>query len=95
MGEVNGHTAVLVRWLERLLTLPDRTVVVISTVTPAYTLTTPAPFSAADPGSYFGRWRAVFDRWPMAGQRAPHFLRTVQGSLLPRRVTQGNGLFQS
>jgi hypothetical protein len=54
------------RWLERLLALPDRTVVVVSSVTPAYLMTTKAP-SAPDSAAYFARWRAVFDRFLCVG----------------------------
>jgi hypothetical protein len=53
-------------WLERLLKLPDRTVVVISSVTPAYMMTT-APPADVDAAKYFGRWRAVFERFVCSG----------------------------
>jgi hypothetical protein len=45
-------------WLERLLALGDRTVIVVSSVSPAYMMTTPAP-PAADAIAYFQRWRAL------------------------------------
>jgi hypothetical protein len=47
-------------WLERLLALPDRTVIVISTVSPAYVMTTTSPSGAA---GYYARWRALLDRF--------------------------------
>ena len=49
------------RFLERLLALPDRTVVVISTFTPAFVLTAPPPKDA--PADYLARWRALLDRF--------------------------------
>ena len=48
------------QWLERLLQLPDRTVIVISTVTPSYLMTTPAPEGVS---GYFERWHALFERF--------------------------------
>lgn len=50
-------------WLERLLALGNRTVVIVSTVTPAYMMTTTPPPSAPGALSYFDRWRAVLDRF--------------------------------
>jgi hypothetical protein len=47
-------------WLERLLALPDRTVIVISTVSAKYVFTTPAPADAPD---YFDRWRTLLERF--------------------------------
>jgi hypothetical protein len=47
------------QWLERLLALPDRTVMVISTVTPAFVMTVPPPKDA--PPEYLARWRALLD----------------------------------
>jgi hypothetical protein len=49
-------------WLERLLSLPDRTVILISTVTPAFVLTAPQPKENA-PADYADRWRALLDRF--------------------------------
>ncbi|HEX2122618.1 MAG TPA: hypothetical protein VHL59_13340, partial [Thermoanaerobaculia bacterium] len=49
------------QWLERLLSLPDRTVIVISSVTPAFVLTVPPPKDA--PVDYPERWRALLDRF--------------------------------
>ncbi|HEX7137252.1 MAG TPA: hypothetical protein VF219_05380 [Vicinamibacterales bacterium] len=49
-------------WLERLLALPDRTVVAVSSLTPAYMMVTAAPVDV-DSAAYFARWRAVFDRF--------------------------------
>lgn len=49
------------RWLERLLSLPDRTVIVISTFSPAFVLTAPPPKDA--PPDYLARWRALLDRF--------------------------------
>ena len=54
------------RWLERLMALPDRTVIIVSTVSRAFVMTTPPPFDvAAGAGvlSYYGRWRALLDRF--------------------------------
>jgi hypothetical protein len=53
------------RWLERLLALPDRTVIVVSSVSPAYIMTTPAPAQppAEESSSYFERWRSLLDRF--------------------------------
>src|SRR5262249_10752524 len=59
-GEVNQKK---LRWLERLLALPDRTIIVISTVTPSYNMTTAPPPGVADPNVYFERWRALLDRF--------------------------------
>lgn len=47
------------RWLERLLALPDRTVIVVSTVSAKYIFTTAAP----DATDYFDRWRALLERF--------------------------------
>jgi hypothetical protein len=52
------------KWLERLLSLPDRTVIVISTVSPAFVLTTPPP-AENPPADYLDRWRALLDRFVM------------------------------
>jgi hypothetical protein len=57
-GAVNEEK---VKWLERLLALPDRTVIIISTVSPAYVMITPAPPSGA--AGYYERWRALLDRF--------------------------------
>jgi len=45
-------------WLERLLALADRTVIVVSNVSPAYVMTTPAPADTEAP-AYVERWRAL------------------------------------
>lgn len=50
------------RWLERLLSLPDRTVIVISTISPAFVMTTPSP-KTDPPADYLERWRRVLDRF--------------------------------
>ncbi|MEK6374703.1 MAG: cache domain-containing protein [Acidobacteriota bacterium] len=50
------------RWLERLLSLPDRTVIVISTVSPAFVMTAPPPEADAPP-DYLDRWRRLLDRF--------------------------------
>jgi hypothetical protein len=50
------------RWLERLLSLPDRTVIVVSTVTPAFVMTT-APPKENPPADYLDRWRSLLDRF--------------------------------
>jgi hypothetical protein len=47
------------QWLERLLSLPDRTVIVISTVSAAFVMITPPPGDASP--DYFDRWRALLD----------------------------------
>jgi hypothetical protein len=47
-------------WLERLMSLPDRTVVIVSTVTTAYVMTTPAPMFSE---GYFDRWRTLLNRF--------------------------------
>jgi hypothetical protein len=47
-------------WLERMMSLPDRTVVIVSTVTVAYVMTTPAPMFAE---GYFDRWRKLLNRF--------------------------------
>jgi len=49
------------QWLERLLALPDRTVIVVSTVSPAYVMTTPSPPSGLT--GYYERWRTLLDRF--------------------------------
>lgn len=52
------------RWLERLLALPDRTVIIVSAVSPAYLMTTAQPETSTPPAVvYFDRWRAVLDRF--------------------------------
>jgi hypothetical protein len=48
------------QWLERLLSLPDRTVIVISTISMAFAMTTPLPKENA-PSDYFDRWRQLLD----------------------------------
>jgi hypothetical protein len=48
------------KWLERLMSLSDRTVVIVSTVTVAYVMTTPAPMFTE---GYFDRWRKVLGRF--------------------------------
>jgi hypothetical protein len=61
-GAVNERK---LQWLERMQLLPDRTVIIVSTVTPAYVFTTPPP-SALPADSvlpYFERWRALFERF--------------------------------
>jgi len=45
-------------WLERLLALADRTVIVGSAVSPSYVLTTPPP-AGVDSTPYVDRWRAL------------------------------------
>ena len=50
------------QWIERLLSLPDRTVIVISTVTPPFVLTAPQPKENA-PADYLDRWRVLLDRF--------------------------------
>jgi hypothetical protein len=52
-------------WLERLLKLADRTVIVVSSVGTAFVLTTPPPQSLPVDGvtAYFERWRTVLDRF--------------------------------
>jgi hypothetical protein len=54
-------------WFERLLTLPDRTVIIVSNVTPAYVMTTMPPpglpAGAAGVLWYYERWRALLDRF--------------------------------
>lgn len=50
------------QWLERLLSLPDRTVIVISTVSPAFVMTAPPPKADAPP-DYLDRWRTLLDRF--------------------------------
>lgn len=52
---VNGKK---LQWLERLLALADRTVIVVSNVTPAYVMTTQAP-ADTDATAYAERWRAL------------------------------------
>lgn len=69
--EINGKK---LQWLERLVALPDRRAIIVSTVTPAYMMTTaPLPSPEGSP-SYFDRWRAVFD----------HFLCVAAEELLRR-----------
>ncbi len=57
-GDVNLKK---LRWLERLLSLPDRTVIMISTVSPAFVMTVGPPNDP--PPDYLARWRAVLDRF--------------------------------
>lgn len=45
------------QWLERLLALPDRTVIIVSSVSAAYVTTTPMPAEAV------AQWRAVLGRF--------------------------------
>jgi len=54
----------LLQWLERLLALSDRTIVIISSVSPAYvyTSTTAIP-TGAPPAPLPDRWRAVIERF--------------------------------
>ena len=63
-GEVNEKK---LSWFERLLTLPDRTVIIVSNVTPTYVMTTMPPpgLSAGAAGVlwYYERWRAMLDRF--------------------------------
>jgi hypothetical protein len=49
-------------WLERLLLLPDRTVIIVSTVSASYIDTTPPP-QGIDPTVYRQRWGAVLARF--------------------------------
>lgn len=59
----NGATNLKkLQWLERLLSLPDRTVIVISTVSPAFVVTTELP-KEDPPADYLARWRALLDRF--------------------------------
>ncbi len=50
------------QWLGRLLSLPDRTVIVISTVGPAFIMSAPEPTENV-PTDYLERWRALLDRF--------------------------------
>jgi hypothetical protein len=54
-GAVNAKK---LNWLERLLMLSDRTVIVASAVSPSYIPTTPPP-AADESAAYFDRWTAV------------------------------------
>ncbi len=56
---VNGKK---LQWLERLLALADRTVIVVSNVTPAYVMTTPAP-PDTDAPAYVERWRTLLQHF--------------------------------
>jgi hypothetical protein len=60
------------QWLERLLELPDRTVILISTVSATYIRTTPPPTLALRAAVlwYYDRWRALLERfvWVTAEQ---------------------------
>jgi hypothetical protein len=56
---VNGKK---LQWLERLLALADRTMIVVSNVTPAYVMTTPAP-PDTDAPAYVERWRALLQHF--------------------------------
>jgi hypothetical protein len=49
------------RWLERLLMLSDRTIIVASAVSPSYIPTTPAPANmpAEETAAYFDRWTTL------------------------------------
>jgi hypothetical protein len=53
------------QWLERLLALGDRTVIVISSVGPTFVLTTPAPAAMTpdDAAQYRARWRELLRRF--------------------------------
>src|SRR5204863_6504690 len=53
------------RWLERRFELPDRTVIIISSVTPVYIMTTPAPPASVVAGVlwYFARCHSLLDRF--------------------------------
>jgi hypothetical protein len=53
------------QWLERLLVLPDRTLIIASTVSALYIKTTPPPPQALRAGVlwYYDRWRALLDRF--------------------------------
>jgi hypothetical protein len=53
------------QWLERLMLLPDRTVILVSSVSPAFIMTTPPPAMAMRAAVlwYFDRWRALLDRF--------------------------------
>lgn len=62
-GAINAKK---LQWLEALLALGDRTIIVVSTVGPAFLMTTPPPPSVADLGgadAYYARWRALLDRF--------------------------------
>jgi len=52
-------------WLEALLSLTDRTLIVVSSVSPAYIQTTSPPRSVTGDAAteYFERWRALLDRF--------------------------------
>jgi hypothetical protein len=49
------------KWLERLLALPDRTVIVLSAFTPSFVLAAPLPKDP--PPDYVARWRALLERF--------------------------------
>lgn len=53
------------QWLERLLVLPDRTVIIVSTVSATYMNTTPPPPQALRAAVlwYYDRWRAMLERF--------------------------------
>src|SRR5258708_3643291 len=53
------------QWLERLLSLSDRTVIIVSSVSPAYMATTPPPSTDLKAGVlwYFDRWQALLERF--------------------------------
>ena len=53
------------QWLERLLVLPDRTVIVVSAVSAAYIKTTPPPPQVLRAAVlwYYDRWRAMLQRF--------------------------------
>ncbi len=53
------------QWLERLLVLPDRTVIIVSAVSAAYIKTTPPPPQALRAAVlwYYDRWRAMLERF--------------------------------
>jgi hypothetical protein len=54
------------QWLERLLVLPDRTVIIVSTVSATYMNTTPPPPSQTQRAGvlwYYDRWRTLLERF--------------------------------
>jgi hypothetical protein len=53
------------QWLERLMELPDRTMIVVSTVSATYIRTTPPPPQALRGAVlwYYDRWRALLERF--------------------------------
>jgi hypothetical protein len=61
-GAINDRK---LQWLERLLALPDRTLIVVSTVSAIYIRTTPPPPQALRAAVlwYYDRWRALLERF--------------------------------